>query len=126
MIFTYMQAQGLIWCPDGKLLGNGYSGAPGAKNDFKQQRVKNVGPIPIGMWTIDGYYDSDSLGPAVIVLNPHRHDACGRTFFRIHGDSRDNPGDASKGCIVLKKEMRLAIIEAFKRAPFDSFLMVIQ
>jgi hypothetical protein len=29
--------------------------------------------------------------------------------FRVHGDSRKNPGDASEGCIVCDKETRKLI-----------------
>lgn len=126
MIYTYQQANGLIWGPLGQLIGKGYSGAPEGKNDYNKQGIKNVGPIPIGLWTIDGYYDSQSLGPDVIVLNPFRHDACGRTWFRIHGDSKSSPGSASKGCIVLPRETRQMILAGYSTDKFNSFLMVVQ
>jgi hypothetical protein len=34
----------------------------------------------------------------------------GRTDFRIHGDSIQHPGQASNGCIILKKSIREKII----------------
>ena len=126
MIFIYQQANGLFWAPSGKLLGKGYSGAPEGKNDYEKEHIKNVGPIPIGLWTIDGHYESGTLGPNVIVLNPHRHEAHGRTAFRIHGDSKKNPGDASQGCIVLPPDIRQLIIDGFTLERSNTFLMVVQ
>ena len=32
--------------------------------------------------------------------------AHGRVAFQIHGESRSNPGNASKGCIVLPRSIR--------------------
>lgn len=39
-------------------------------------------------------------------LEPVGHIAHGRTLFRIHGDSRLNPGTASVGCIILPRHVR--------------------
>ena len=57
-------------------------------------------------------YDSDTIGRAAIRLAPVDHDCLGRTYFRIHGDSRSRPGQASKGCIILNREKREAIADS--------------
>jgi hypothetical protein len=126
LMFIYRQSDGLIWAPDCKLLGYGYSGAPDAKNDGAQEHKPFIGPIPLGVWSIDGWYDSDTLGPNVIILHPYRHDAHGRTFFRIHGDSRSRPGDASKGCIVLAPGIRERIINECQESAENQWIRVVQ
>ena len=45
-------------------------------------------------------------------LTPVDHRALGRTDFLIHSDSIKNPGNASKGCIVLKFKYRTLIAES--------------
>ena len=45
-------------------------------------------------------------------LTPVDHRALGRTDFLIHSDSIKNPGNASKGCIVLKFKYRKLIAES--------------
>jgi hypothetical protein len=44
-----------------------------------------------------------------MTLTPVGHNAHGRTHFLIHGDSITDPGNASQGCIVLRKKLREAI-----------------
>ncbi|MDX7993443.1 tlde1 domain-containing protein, partial [Xenorhabdus littoralis] len=39
----------------------------------------------------------------------------GRDLFRIHGDSRARPGEASEGCIIVGKEARREIIDSMDR-----------
>ena len=36
----------------------------------------------------------------------------GREGFFIHGDSIDNPGNASNGCIVLNRQWRVMIAQS--------------
>lgn len=124
ILYTYCQTTGIMHDFAGSIIGIGYSGYGEGKNDHSKQYERNVGPIPCGLWTIDGFYQSKRLGADCISLSPYRHDAYGRVFFRIHGDSRENPGDASKGCIVLGPQTRAMIIGKCQGNWHRAFLMV--
>jgi len=88
----------------------GYSGAGRGKNNPSMQAAQAVGPIPRGRWRITGKKDSPNTGPFTIVLEPEPDtDTCGRSEFRIHGDSIAHPGTASHGCIILPRAVRDAI-----------------
>ena len=110
-MLIYSQSSGNLWADDGALIARGYSGYGGGKNYPEQEAVKNIGPIPRGEWVITGVYDSKKIGPLAIKLEPSGHEARGRTYFRIHGDSAAHPGKASKGCIVLARKTRQALID---------------
>lgn len=96
---------------DGAKIGKGYSGQPPHVNVPEDERMKDKGPIPRGYWTITGRpYDSSLLGPFVLVLEPLvGTPVYGRSAFRIHGDSKSNPGFASRGCIILDRGLRETI-----------------
>lgn len=93
---------------DGSFVSRGYSGAGRGKNNPAMQAAQGVGPIPRGRWKIVSVGDRpDSTGPFTIVLEPAPGtDTCGRSAFRIHGDSVANPGSASHGCIILPRPIR--------------------
>lgn len=105
-MWTWDQSAGTI-SHDGQLVGHGYSGADWAKNNPAAENAVGLGPIPCGMWTMAGVYDSAKVGPFAIVLDP---DAGTETFdrsaFRIHGDSISHPGSASLGCVILPRTIR--------------------
>lgn len=68
------------------------------------------GPIPVGQWTIGRMHNTATKGPYVMNLEPRPGtNAYHRTLFRIHGDSRRHPGEASDGCIILPSVVRHAI-----------------
>lgn len=114
MSWTWDQSAGTL-SRDGKLVSRGYSGKGRGKNNPALQGLRGVGPIPAGRWKITGIYDSPSVGPRALVLQAvdrtadDRHDATNRSAFRIHGDSIAHPGEASNGCIILPRAVRLAI-----------------
>lgn len=91
----------------GTLIGKGYSGKKGYKNNIIFDHVKNTGPIPPGMYTVGLPYQSKTKGPITMKLNPFGHNAFNRTDFRIHGNNRKN--DASEGCIILAPDLRKRI-----------------
>lgn len=101
----YQQSTGLIWY-ENLVLARGYSGYLGHKNNPDAQHAVNSGPIPRGLWQIFEPYDSKSVGPLAFPLSPVNHNAESRTYFRIHGDSKSRPGDASRGCIILPRKTR--------------------
>lgn len=105
-MFIYCQSTGNLWDHSGEKLSRGYSGIGEGKNNPKAESWRNVGPIPRGLWKIGDKYHSDYLGPHAIILEPDGHNAHGRTAFRIHGDSKRRPGEASNGCIVLRRSIR--------------------
>lgn len=92
---------------NGVFVSNGYSGLNAGKNNPDLQSAIGIGPIPRGLWYIDTIYNSPRTGPFTIVLKPAvGTDTCGRSAFRIHGDSIKNPGTASHGCIILPHNVR--------------------
>ena len=74
------------------------------------EQVRNVGPIPPGMYMIGLSYPSRTKGPMAMNLTPFSHNALGRTLFRIHGNNTKN--DASEGCIILTPDIRKKIVES--------------
>lgn len=103
-MWTYSQSTGDL-LRDGDFAGTGYSGASIARNDPNEQSVPDVGPIPVGAYTIGTPYDHPHLGPCVMNLDPLPDtNTFGRSLFRIHGDNARH--DASHGCIILGPVLR--------------------
>lgn len=100
----------------------GYSGAGHAlvdgRNNPAMQNIPNVGPIPVGMYTIGAPHDSPRTGRYTMDLNPIEWtgvltawlDMYGRSAFRIHGNNAED--DASHGCIILPPGARRAVWES--------------
>jgi len=85
----------------------GYSGHGDGYNNPAMQHVRNVGPIPVGFYTIQSPADDDELGPHVLRLVPHSQNTMfGRSKFAIHGDKNGPPRQASEGCIILPRHVR--------------------
>jgi len=105
--WTYSQKSGLL-SQDDREVAHGYSGAAEGKNNPNMQDVHNVGPIPEGDWTITGPpLDTKPHGPYVLKLNPNPEtETFGRSGFLMHGDSKERPGTASQGCIVVPRTVR--------------------
>lgn len=112
-----MQRTGAI-LHDGVLKGNGYSGQGPGKNNPAMQSEPQVGPIPCGHYSITELIDRDSVcGEYVLVLVPDPANRMfGRSRFRWHGDSVESPGQASHGCIVSSRALR---IEAWESADHE-------
>lgn len=105
--WTYAQRSGELQ-QDGKTVATGYSGAGAGKNNPALENVPNVGPIPQGDWTIAGPpADTVDHGPYVLKLNPAvGTETFGRSGFLMHGDSKEHPGCASHGCVILPRAVR--------------------
>lgn len=115
----YVQQSGQ-WFRDGSFLAQGYSGYLHGLNNPGMQDVHDTGPIPQGFYTISGPpYDSPEHGPFVMRLVPNVHNIMfGRDGFLIHGDlvnAAANPNAASRGCIILGKQYRMAIWDSQDR-----------
>lgn len=106
IMWIYSQSSGRLWDYRGQHVASGYSGFEEGKNNPKLEALKNVGPIPRGMWVITGLYNSDSVGPFALKLEPCGHNALMRDYFRMHGQSKSNWGRASKGCMIFPRSIR--------------------
>jgi type VI secretion system (T6SS) effector TldE1-like protein len=106
-MYEYNQETGRLTL-DGETLGSGYSGAKDGKNNPAMEKVKGVGPIPKGLYSIGRSYRHPTLGPICMNLEPDpSNEMFGRSLFRIHGDNKT--GTASHGCIVLGPNLRQKI-----------------
>lgn len=90
-----------------RILGRGYSGAPGFVNDPDAQALKARGPIPRGLYRVMAPFDHVRLGPVVFYLDPvHPDRMMGRSGFFIHGDNKYGNRTGSSGCIILPRKVR--------------------
>jgi hypothetical protein len=107
LAWTYAQKSGELQ-QDGKHVANGYSGAGAGKNNPAMEQVHNVGPIPQGEWTITGSpINTAEHGPYVLKLEPSETTPTfGRSGFLMHGDSKQSPGCASQGCVIMPRAVR--------------------
>lgn len=105
--WTYAQKSGELQ-QDGKPVAIGYSGHGEGKNNPNMESVSNVGPIPRGDWTIVGPpVNTADHGPCVLHLNPSAEtQTYGRGGFLMHGDSKESPGCASHGCVIMPLAVR--------------------
>jgi Protein of unknown function (DUF2778) len=121
-MWTFIQSTGAFLRPDGSLLTTGYSGhwdgvsPPKGPKDHRNkpadQTRKDLGPIPVGGYTIGRpHNDIGGKGPVVMDLTPDPgNQMFGRDDFMIHGDrALPRSGTASDGCIVLDFASRRAI-----------------
>lgn len=109
-MWTYIQESGKILNATGKVIAVGYSGLGVAKNDPSAQHVPNMGPIPVGKYTIMPPINSPKHGPYAMHLEPFADDEMfNRSQFMLHGDSKEHPGAASEGCIILGRGARETI-----------------
>lgn len=112
MAWVYEQASGRLE-KDCVLVSYGYSGHDEGRNNPDMEEVVGVGPIPRGKYNISAPMDTQSHGPYVLGLLPQDPAAMfGRSGFLIHGDSKEHPGEASKGCIILPRQIREQIWES--------------
>ena len=109
-MWTYEQVTGALRDNDGEVADQGYSGAGDGKNDPDKQDEHEIGPIPQGTYTIgqpEFVNTPGPHGPFVLPLTPDPGDEMfGRSGFLMHGDSKEHPGAASKGCIIMKRTTR--------------------
>lgn len=87
----------------------GYAGRGAGKNNPDAEHQRNVGPLPVGEYSVYGPRTSSRTGPFVFDLRQIKGPTYGRGGFQIHGDSKANPGNASSGCIILHRGAREAI-----------------
>lgn len=106
-MWIYEQLTGRMTKQGSGIIATGYSGAGEGRNNPTEENIQNVGPIPEGFYDMQPPEDSDMHGPYVIRLLPDAGNSMyGRSGFLIHGDSKEHPGKASQGCIILPKFAR--------------------
>lgn len=108
MSWTYSQSTGRI-SHNGRIMGMGYSGMGNAKNKPDMETFADHGPIPRGTYRIGSPHHSHKTGAHSMALTPIGHNAHGRDALLIHGDSKNHPGNAPTGCIILPLNIRTAI-----------------
>lgn len=122
-VWLYQQSTGRLSL-DGKEIGSGYSGKGAGLNNPKLEDKKDVGPIPRGLWSIGEAFTHEKYKTLTMRLTPVDHDARGRDSFLIHGDNKKMNNTASKGCIILSRELRQKIssskIKKLKVIEWDS------
>lgn len=96
--------------------GYGYSGLDAGKNNPRMIQVMGVGPIPPGHYQIGVPFTSPKSGPVTMALSPEPGtDTYGRSGFEMHGDSKEHPGQASHGCIIMPPWVRKLVAAALDR-----------
>lgn len=108
---TYKQSTGEMFAADGTLLGTGHAGNGAGRNNPTMQWTHNVGPLPVGRYTVGLFATHAQLGPWSAPLIPVPAPAPntpyswlgGRGGFYIHGP------EFSEGCIVLPITVRQQI-----------------
>lgn len=105
-MWLYVQRTGALYHND-EPVAVGYSGYAEYRNDPEAQNLKELGPIPCGVYRIGDPVDRHDLGPFCLPLTPDAaNQMFGRAGFLIHGDSITHPGFASHGCIILNRATR--------------------
>ncbi len=118
MTWTYEQNTGRLIDPNGVFMAKGYAGGncglnPEGVNNHVMQSVHNVGPLPIGKYTLGTTIEESHLGPCAIPLIPHpENQMFGRGNFYMHGDMIGHPGAGSEGCIIMARQVRMAVSDS--------------
>lgn len=107
LMWVYGVSKGELIRNDGMIIAHGYSGFGVDKNNPDSERKAGLGPIPRGLYRIGEISDNDMHGPMAFHLWPlHDVEVFGRSGFLCHGDSKESPGAASHGCIILNRAAR--------------------
>lgn len=109
MRYVFMSDEGRLYNADG-FVCDAYSGYGAGKDNPVLQDVRDVGPIPEGLYVLGAPRLDPKLGPDAIPLTPAiGTNTFGRNGFFIHGDSIDHPGCASHGCVIVPPWVRSAM-----------------
>jgi len=115
MAWEYDRASGTL-THNGTVKTTGYSGKGRYKNHPETEAIHaphgspDAAPLPSGSYTISAPFNSHVTGAYAMRLNPNSSNTMfGRGDFEIHGDSRQHPGEASEGCVVIAPSVRREI-----------------
>jgi Protein of unknown function (DUF2778) len=114
-MWTFQNGTGRLYSPAQVFVETGYAGGdkglhPEGRNNPSYQYIKDIGPLPVGGYTLGTSVEGTHLGPLAIPLTPDPdNDMRGRAGFFIHGDHIGAPGTASDGCIIMAHATRTLI-----------------
>jgi hypothetical protein len=106
-VWTYVQRTGELFDAHGELVATGYAGSQEWKNRPEADGIRSKGPLPRGCYAIGPPRATREHGPYVLRLTPDpANDMKQRAGFLMHGDSKQRPGTASSGCVILPRAVR--------------------
>ncbi len=119
MTWIYVQKTGLLALLRDTTIERvwtGYSGHGEGLNNPDLEYVRNVGPIPSGVYLMGKPRHGGKLGAHVIPLQPVQPEKLrGRAGFFIHGDNAAADRSASHGCpifpFLIRQQLGAAIAE---------------
>ncbi|KAA8995629.1 DUF2778 domain-containing protein [Affinibrenneria salicis] len=96
---------------DGYFIIQGYAAKGKGKYKPDVESIPDIGPLPRGKYTIIGHpFHHSHTGTYSMRLQPAPHNKMfGRAGFLIYGDSKNHPGEASDGGIILPLLIRQRI-----------------
>lgn len=105
--WKFQISTGILTRPDFIIVALGYSGHGEGVNNPGEEDVRNVGPLPEGVYAIGALEETHGhLGAHVRSLTPiPPTNTFGRSGFYIHGDNSKGDHSASEGCLVPWKLM---------------------
>jgi hypothetical protein len=114
-MWKFQITTGNMYDPAGALISTGYAGGnqgknPEGKDNPADESVRNIGPIPEGIYTFGPLrLQYPKLGAYCFPLIPDPgNQMYGRSGFFCHGDTTP-PGNASDGCIIQPHSTRQAM-----------------
>jgi hypothetical protein len=120
-MWTQEQSSGHLISPEGEVYAMGYSGHGAGVDNPADQNIPNVGPVPVGLYTIGAPVNGTHLGDGAMPLTPDPTNVMfGRSGFWMHQDNVKHDESASEGCIV----QILAVLQAVA-ASSDKRLQVV-
>jgi hypothetical protein len=111
-MWTFEISTGKFYDPTGAAIATGYSGGncghdPEGVNNPADENLKDIGPLPEGLYTFGTPVDHSQLGPFAIPLIPDpANDMYDRRGFYCHGDLAGRYEAASEGCIIMPRFAR--------------------
>lgn len=115
MPWTFAIIPGKIFDPSGAFVSPAYAGGnvgknPDGVNNPADEGLKNIGPLPEGLYTCGEPVEHSQLGAFAIPLHPDpSNDMQGRGGFYLHGDTAALNHSASEGCIIAPRPTRNAV-----------------
>jgi hypothetical protein len=111
-MWVFEISTGKMYDPNGAFYSNGYAGGNCGKNpegvdNADDEGLKNIGPLPEGLYTFGTTVEHSQLGVFAIPLIPDpSNDMKGRGGFYMHGDVAGKYQAASEGCIIMPNVVR--------------------
>ncbi len=112
LVWIYQQSTGNLYHQptnpsSATLVGTGYAGNGENLNSPAGQSVPNSGPVPQGDYAFGPQRNSAATGRGILDLVPSStNNMFGRTAFQMHGDNGRGDQSASKGCIIMPRNIR--------------------